>query len=214
MNKAHHGRRQEIRAADVAQCANDLSELSNLSSRCTRSATVGGAGTRPRIRPRPGTGRADAHGPSPVLNILVCPDLAAFTQHAPGRESAGISRTSRSSSSRQRGRLLSAATEFRICCAVAHLPSSKPCQVLQRTGGSSLPGTEAPCTRAALCVVRMRASLASLRKSRIPGQEPQRRSSSLRPRSQSTKSSESFLTTLSRLRPGQEEAVRSMRAMC
>ncbi|VUX55007.1 conserved protein of unknown function, partial [uncultured Woeseiaceae bacterium] len=30
MNKAHHGRRQEIRAADVAQCANDLSELLEL----------------------------------------------------------------------------------------------------------------------------------------------------------------------------------------
>ncbi len=30
MNKAHHGRRQEIRAADVAQCADDLSELLQL----------------------------------------------------------------------------------------------------------------------------------------------------------------------------------------
>jgi hypothetical protein len=30
MNKAHHGRRLEIRPADVAQCADDLSELLEL----------------------------------------------------------------------------------------------------------------------------------------------------------------------------------------
>ncbi len=30
MNKAHHGRRQEIRAADVAQCADNLGELLEL----------------------------------------------------------------------------------------------------------------------------------------------------------------------------------------
>lgn len=30
MNKVHHGRRNEVRAADVAQCANDLGELLEL----------------------------------------------------------------------------------------------------------------------------------------------------------------------------------------
>ena len=88
MNKAHHGRREEIRAADVAQCAGDLSELLELAEtmyeECYRwrrrdslpeQATVGVS--PPALTPMP----------YPPLNVLICPDLAAFTQHAPSGES-------------------------------------------------------------------------------------------------------------------------------
>jgi hypothetical protein len=87
MNKAHHGRRHEIRAADVAQCASDLSDLLELveqmygecyrwrrrDARKDQSATA----ALPALAPTP----------HPALNVLVCPDLAAFTQHAPSGES-------------------------------------------------------------------------------------------------------------------------------
>ena len=87
MNKAHHGRRQEIRAADVSQCADDLSELLKLVEQMYEECY------RWRRRDTP-TGQSILEAPPvltaapfPTLNVLVCPDLAAFTQHAPSGES-------------------------------------------------------------------------------------------------------------------------------
>ncbi len=87
MNKAHHGRRQEIRAADVAQCANDLSQLLKLVEQMyeecyrwrRRDAPTEFAATEapPALAPMP----------HPFLNVLICPDLAAFTKDAPSGES-------------------------------------------------------------------------------------------------------------------------------
>jgi hypothetical protein len=87
MNNAHHGRRQEIRAADVAQCVtalNDLLELvEQMYEECYRwrrrdaSKDQLAAQVLPALVPM-------SHS---VLNILVCPDLAAFTQRAPSGES-------------------------------------------------------------------------------------------------------------------------------
>lgn len=83
MNKTHHGRRQEIRAADVAQCADDLKELLELVEQMyeecyrwrRRDASKDRVGAKAPIALTPTS--------MPALNILVCPDLAAFTQHAP-----------------------------------------------------------------------------------------------------------------------------------
>ena len=82
MNKAHHGRRQEIRPAEVAQCAGDLSELIKIVEQMYEECY------RWRRRDAPNdqtsTSAATALKPmaSPRLNILICPDLAAFTQNA------------------------------------------------------------------------------------------------------------------------------------
>ena len=58
MNKAHHGRREEIRAADVAQCADDLNELlelaENMYEECYRWRRRDLYRSRPRLgRPHP-----------------------------------------------------------------------------------------------------------------------------------------------------------------
>ncbi|WP_161532584.1 ATP-binding protein [Bradyrhizobium sp. LCT2] len=88
MNKAHHGRRQEIRAADVAQCANDLSELLEIVEamyeECYRWRRRDALKDQPLAEAQP---PALIPMPNPGLNVLVCPDLAAFTQHAPVGES-------------------------------------------------------------------------------------------------------------------------------
>jgi AAA domain-containing protein len=87
MNKAHHGRRQEIRAADVAQCSDELGDLLELVEQMYEECY--------RWRRRDvAQDQTPAEAPSalqpmahPVLDVLVCPDLAAFTEHAPAGES-------------------------------------------------------------------------------------------------------------------------------
>jgi hypothetical protein len=87
MNSAHHGRRHEIRAADVAQCADHLSELIELVEQmyeeCYRWRRRDSPKNQTTIEAPP----ALRPMTSPVLNVLVCPDLAAFTQHAPTGDS-------------------------------------------------------------------------------------------------------------------------------
>jgi hypothetical protein len=87
MNKAHHGRRQEIRAADVAQCADDLSELLELIEQMYEECYRWRRRDAPKDQLATKAPPALAPMPIPALNILVCPDLAAFTQHAPSGES-------------------------------------------------------------------------------------------------------------------------------
>ena len=82
MNKSHHGRRHEIRAADVAQCADQLSELLQLVDQMDEECYR----WRRRDTPR-GQEAIEPPGPltpmaSPGLNVLICPDLAAFTNEA------------------------------------------------------------------------------------------------------------------------------------
>jgi|CXWL01.1.fsa_nt_gi energy-coupling factor transporter ATP-binding protein EcfA2 len=88
MNKAHHGRRHEIRAADVAQCANDLSELLELVEQmyeeCYRWRRRDTDKDQAVMTEAPPALVPMSH---PALNVLVYPDLAAFTQHAPSGES-------------------------------------------------------------------------------------------------------------------------------
>ena len=87
MNKAHHGRRQEIRPAEVAQCADYLSELLELVEQMYEECY------RWRRRDPPKDRSAIEAPPAltpilhPALNIAVYPDLAAFTQHALSDES-------------------------------------------------------------------------------------------------------------------------------
>jgi AAA domain len=87
MNRAHHGRRQEIRAADVAQCTDELSELLELVEQmyeeCYRWRRSDAPKDQTAIAP-PSALVPMAH---PALDVLVCPDLAAFTQNAPSGES-------------------------------------------------------------------------------------------------------------------------------
>ena len=90
MNKAHHGRRQEIRAADVAQCANDLSVLLELVEEMYEECYRWRRRDIPADSPRAEAPRALTPMPHPALNVLVCPDLAAFTEQSP----SGASRES------------------------------------------------------------------------------------------------------------------------
>ena len=82
MNKAHHGRRQDIRPADVAQCANDLSELLELVEEMYEECYR----WRRRDAPKDQTAAEAPAALMPMtrvaLNVLVCPDLAAFARHA------------------------------------------------------------------------------------------------------------------------------------
>ncbi len=86
MNKAHHGRRQEIRAADVAQCADDLGDLLELVEQMYEECYRWRRRDVPKDKSAIEAPRALAPMPHPALNVLVCPDLAAFTQHAPSGE--------------------------------------------------------------------------------------------------------------------------------
>jgi hypothetical protein len=97
MNKAHHGRRQEIRAADVALCANDLSELLEIIEamyeECYRWRRRDALKDQPLAEAPP---PALAPMSNPALNVSICPDLAAFTQHAsPGESQATPERLAR-----------------------------------------------------------------------------------------------------------------------
>lgn len=90
MNKAHHGRRQEIRAADVAQCANTLEELleivEQMSDECyrwRRRDTLPGQSNIPTLGSLVPLERPDRE-------ILILPDLAAFTQHGSAEGSREI----------------------------------------------------------------------------------------------------------------------------
>ena len=83
MNKAHHGRRHEIRAADVAQCADDLTQLVKLSGRMHEECR------RWRRRDAVPNSENEAASPpalepmaAPSWSVVICPDLAAFTQRA------------------------------------------------------------------------------------------------------------------------------------
>ena len=87
MNKVHHGRRREIRAADVAQCANDLSELLELVEQMYEECYRWRRRDAPEDQSATEAPPALPPMPHPALNVLVCPDLAAFTQHAPSGES-------------------------------------------------------------------------------------------------------------------------------
>jgi hypothetical protein len=86
MNKAHHGRRQEIRASDVGQCANALSELlalvEGMSEECFRWRRKDAPKDQRAEAPRSLVAMA-----RPNLNVVVCPDLAAFTHQATAGES-------------------------------------------------------------------------------------------------------------------------------
>jgi hypothetical protein len=87
MNKAHHGRRQEIRPAEVAQCADELSELLELVEQMYEECYRWRRRDIPKDQTATETPAGLTPKPPPALNVLVCPDLAAFTQHAPVGES-------------------------------------------------------------------------------------------------------------------------------
>ncbi|MER9163990.1 AAA family ATPase [Mesorhizobium sp. M0715] len=84
MNKAHHGNRQDIRPGEVGQCADDLGQLVVLTGRmyeeCDRWKRR--AATQPTI-PAVDAPPALDPMPPPSLDVMVYPDLAAFTLHSP-----------------------------------------------------------------------------------------------------------------------------------
>ena len=88
MNKSHHGNRQDIRPGDVAECANDLLQIVELAGRmyeeCSRWKR------RDVVRPAEDASELPpplVAMPTPALHLIICPDLAAFTQQAPAAES-------------------------------------------------------------------------------------------------------------------------------
>jgi hypothetical protein len=83
MNKAHHGNRQDIRPGEVAQCADHLAQLVTLTGRMYEEC---GRWKR-RVAIPPAADVVDAPAPlepmvMPPIDVIICPDLAAFTQHA------------------------------------------------------------------------------------------------------------------------------------
>lgn len=90
MNKAHHGRRQEIRAADVAQCADDLGELLDLVEQMYEECYRWRRRDVSKDQIMTETPPALPPIPHPMLSVVVCPDLAAFTQDATLGESQEI----------------------------------------------------------------------------------------------------------------------------
>jgi hypothetical protein len=91
MNKAHHGRRHEIRAADVAQCADDLSNLLEIVEQMYEECYRWRRRDAPKDQSTAGIPPALVPMPYPALNVLVCPDLAAFTQQPVVGESQDLS---------------------------------------------------------------------------------------------------------------------------
>ncbi|NKM29600.1 AAA family ATPase [Rhizobium laguerreae] len=82
MNKSHHGMRNEIRAGDAAMSANNLDQLTKLAEEMWDECR--------RWRRRDNVPTVYSTPPGnfvpmevPTLNIVVCPDLAAFTGYAP-----------------------------------------------------------------------------------------------------------------------------------
>ncbi len=87
MNKAHHGNRNNIRAGELAACANDLSQLVALAGRmeeeCARwrrrdivEEVTQAIAPPPELEPMA----------MPALELDICPDLAAFTRYSPELE--------------------------------------------------------------------------------------------------------------------------------
>ncbi len=90
MNKAHHGRRQEIRAADVAQCADDLIDILSIVEQMDEECYRWLRRDMPEDQRQPEALPALVPMPRPDLNILVCPDLAAFTESEPSGETQEV----------------------------------------------------------------------------------------------------------------------------
>jgi hypothetical protein len=87
MNATHHGRRDEIRPADVSHCAEHLDELLDLVEQMYEECYRWRRRDAPRDQSTAEAPPVLAPTPYPPLNILVCPDLAAFTQHEPSEGS-------------------------------------------------------------------------------------------------------------------------------
>ncbi len=90
MNKAHHGRRGEIRAADVAQCADELNDLLEIVEAMGEECYRWMRRDRPTKQLVPHALPALVPLALPALNIQVCPDLAAFTRYVRTGESQEI----------------------------------------------------------------------------------------------------------------------------
>ena len=87
MNKSHHGRRQDIRAADVAQCARDLGQLLDLVEQMYEECYRWQRRDAPAEKSVTEAPPALTPMPLPDMNVVICPDLVAFTQHTPSGES-------------------------------------------------------------------------------------------------------------------------------
>ena len=90
MNKAHHGRRHEIRPADVAQCAEALMELLGLVEQMYDECYLWRRRDAPKDQTTLTMPLTLIPMTVPVLNVQICPDLAAFTQHAPFGQSQSL----------------------------------------------------------------------------------------------------------------------------
>jgi hypothetical protein len=87
MNKAHHGRRQEIRAADVAQCADDMHELLEVVEQMHEECYRWRRRDAPRDQSIFELPLTLVPMTNPELNVALCLDLAAFTEHMPSGDS-------------------------------------------------------------------------------------------------------------------------------
>jgi hypothetical protein len=93
MNKAHHGRHDEIRAADVTQCADDLVSLLSMVERMHEECYRWRRRDRPEVTVQRDALPALKPMSQPALNVLVCPDLAAFTESGSAEETQDITET-------------------------------------------------------------------------------------------------------------------------
>lgn len=183
MNKAHHGRRQEIRAADVGQCADDLSVLLDLVEQmyeeCYRWRRRDVLKDQSAVEAPP----ALAPMPHPALNVMVCPDLAALHRTPLRVNHKKIRNASTLTFSTARSPIISADPILDLPLAVGRLACD--CRSHARTCGRSAACHCTPWKHHIRAPCRARGAnpgiIGLTAKSPIPGQEPRRRSSSPRP---------------------------------
>lgn len=86
MNKAHHGRRQDITAGEVAECAGQLVDLMKLAEdmreECYRWRRRDVPAAKQKLEAPAAIDVALLAGP----RVVICPDLAAFTQYRAAAE--------------------------------------------------------------------------------------------------------------------------------
>ena len=142
MNKSHHGRRQEIRAADVAQCDDDLGELLDLVEHMYEECYRWRRRDAPRDQLRDRGAACAPPMPHPALNVLVCPDLAAFTQQVPSGELQEFRNASIPTFSTAPSPFIFVGPILDLPHQSDRLPSSKPCQDSRRSAtGHSADGS-------------------------------------------------------------------------
>lgn len=86
MNKAHHGRRQDITAGEVSQCADQLVDLIKLAEEMREECYRWRRRDVPAAKQKQEAPAAIDFTALAAPRVVICPDLAAFTRHRAAAE--------------------------------------------------------------------------------------------------------------------------------